>query len=139
AIGRFQRMARDPPAVDERAVAAAAVLQDEMAVFRHDARVVARGPAVADDEGILGVPANPKRNGVEFDAGPVSGGGHYDQGCRMRHRRRGMGFHHSRTLGAERAGTARDEPRLRACCISSKRKTWQCEQYPPTSVRASRI
>ena len=57
----------DPPVVDERAVRAAEIRQDQRAAPRVDPGVVARRPSVAKDEAVVGRPADRQRPPVELD------------------------------------------------------------------------
>src|SRR5205823_15128489 len=113
---------------------AAFVLQDVLTVLRHNPGVVARRAAVADDQVILGMPADAKRQRLELEACAVSAGVHHEERCRMRQPGGRLRSHQPRAFEPGRAA-----PRLRACATSSTRSIWQCEQYPPTSVRARRI
>ena len=105
-IGVLQRLTLNAHAVDERAVPAAAVLQHVHAIFHHDARVRPRDPAVAQDQVILRLPPDQKRNWIHRHSLAMAVGIHHDERRRPggRHQR-GFRFH----LGSPRplAGHAR--------------------------------
>ena len=61
AIGVAEHVARNAFAVDPGAVAAAEVFDDVGSVFRNDAGVLAGGPVVAEDQIVIGLAAEQKR------------------------------------------------------------------------------
>jgi hypothetical protein len=128
AVGGFQLVTRDPPAIDEGTVPAASVLQDVMAILRDDAGVIARRAAVADHEVVFGVTADAKGHRFQFHAQAMSGWILDDQRRRLRRMGSGPALCHARAFELEFAVTRRATPRLRACCTSSTRSIWQCEQ-----------
>ena len=77
-------------------------------LFRHDARVVARGAAVAHDQVVIRLAADAEGQRLEFDAHAMARGIHDDQGRRLRRMRGAWASHQSRTLTRlATAGSAR--------------------------------
>jgi hypothetical protein len=67
-VGIAQHVPHHSLAVDEGAVAAAAVLQPVLAAFGNNPSVRARNPAVANDQVVLRLPSNMKRQRLDLRA-----------------------------------------------------------------------
>ena len=94
AVRVAQHVARDPLAVDPRAVAAVQILNDVGAVFRNDARVLARGAVVAQHQVVIRLAADQERQRFQRHSGTLAGGRQNQQrggrqtACGIRIRRR---------------------------------------------------
>src|ERR1017187_1451164 len=145
AVGAAQHMAFHALAVDIDAMPAAGVFNRVFAAIPHDPGVLARGAAVAQDQVIVGLAADFERQRREFHAGAGGAGIEDDYGGRRYEIRRDS-VHQAVRLARGRCGAPASltkgvfgSPCCRARSSSSARSDWQWAQYPPTSVRASRI
>ena len=133
AIGVSQLVALHLRAINKHAVAAVQILQQVEVLILGDANVLARYPAVAQDELIVGLTPDGEWHWLDDGASAVSGWINYNE----RSARHGARWRtHAFFLFVGACGSICEAA---ASATSLARRTWQCEQYPPISVRASTI
>ena len=80
AIGVAQHVAGYAFAVDPSAMATVEILNHVGAIFRKDARMLARGSVVAENQIVIGLAAEQEGKRLQGDAGALAGGGEDEQG-----------------------------------------------------------
>jgi len=74
AVGVAQRLAFHPLTIDINAMQAAGIFDFVLAALLHDAGMLARGSAVAQDQVVIGLAADFKGQRRDFHAGTVAAG-----------------------------------------------------------------